>query len=138
MTRFIETSPDAFPVLVSELFERSGKLIIEAPSYKDAALLNSALGVFHFRTVLFAPQYLLLERGGTDHDAHLAFSKIASNEADVIITTPLSSRMFIPDIKGEEITEFRKHSFYKISDVLSLLSTLGYRKVAVVRDPGEY
>lgn len=138
MTRFIETSPDAFPVLVSELFERSGKLIIEAPSYKDASLLNSALGIFRFRTVLFAPQYLMIERGETDHDAHTAFSKMASSEADVIITTPLSSRMLLPDMTGSDAPEFRTNLSYRISDTVSILSSMGYQRTAVVRDPGEY
>lgn len=53
MTRFIETPADGFPVLVRELFKRHGKLLIEAPSFKDGSMLAGALSAFDFEVVFF-------------------------------------------------------------------------------------
>ena len=114
MTRFIETPADGFPVLVNELFKKHGKLLITAPSFKEGSMLAGAISAFNFETVFFAPQFLLLERSGIDPDAQSAFSKIVSKTADVVITTPLSSGMVLPDTEKEK---------------LELKAGLSYRKI---------
>lgn len=137
MTRFIETPADGFPVLVNELFKKHGKLLITAPSFKDGSMLTSALSSFDFETVLFAPQFLLLERSGSDPDVQTAFSKIVSSKIDVVVTTPLSSRMVLPDADREKL-DLKINSSYKISEILSRLALSGYKKVPVVREPGDF
>ena len=135
MTQFIETSPDAFPVLTVDLFNKYGRLIVEMPNFRDASALFSALSAFRLKTLLFAPQFLLLERSGEDGDAQKAYAEIGS-DPDVIVTTPLGGRLFLPDNSAE--LNFRKNSYYRISDVVRSLSELGYRKVQIVRDAGEF
>ncbi|HRQ70635.1 MAG TPA: transcription-repair coupling factor [bacterium] len=137
MTRFIETPADGFPVLVRELFKRHGKLLIEAPSFKDGSMLAGALSAFDFEVVFFAPQFLLLERSGTDPDAQSTFSKIVSKTADVVVTTPLSSRMVIPDIENGRL-DLKTGLNCRISDIINSLVMSGYRKVAVVKEPGDF
>ena len=100
MTQFIETSPDAFPVVTVDLFNKYGRLIVEMPNFRDASALFSALGAFRLKTLLFAPQFLLLERSGEDGDAQKAYAEISSNP-DVIVTTPLGGRLFLPDNSAE-------------------------------------
>jgi transcription-repair coupling factor (superfamily II helicase) len=135
MTEFIETSPDAFPVITVDLFNKYGRLIVEMPNFKDASALFSALSAFRLKTLLFAPQFLLLERSGEEGDAQKAYAGMSANP-DVIVTTPLGGRLFLPDNSAE--LNFKKNSYYKISDVAKSLAGLGYRKVQIVRDAGEF
>ena len=135
MSEFIETSPDAFPVITVDLFNKYGKLIVEMPNFRDASALFSALSAFRLRTLLFAPQFLLLERSGEDTDAQKAYAEMAANP-DVIVTTPLGGRLFLPENSTELI--FKKNSYYRISDIVRSLTELGYRKVQIVRDAGEF
>ena len=138
MTRFIEASPDSFPILVAGLHNEYGNLIVEAPSFQEAASLSSSLSIFKFNTVLFAPQFLLMERGEEDIYVQEAFSKIVQGEADVVVTTPLSDRFFVPDSFEDEKLEFNVNEYYQISSIIASLVRSGYRKVPIVRDPGEF
>ena len=135
MTRFIETSPDAFPIVTVDLFNKYGKLIVQMPSFRDASALVSALSSFRLRTLLFAPQFLLLERSGEDPDMQKVYAEM-SPQPDVIVTTPLGGRLFLPDNSIELV--FKKNSYYRISDVVRSLADLGYKKVQIVRDSGEF
>ena len=135
MVRFIETSPDAFPILAVDLFNKYGKLILQMPNFRDASTIVSALSAFRLRTVLFAPQFLLLERSGEDPDAGKVYAEM-SPQPDIIVTTPLAGRLFLPEISEELI--FKKNSYYRISDLVRSLSDMGYRKVQIVRDAGEF
>ena len=135
MTRFIETSPDAFPILAVDLFNKYGKLILQMPNFRDASTLVSALSAFRLKTVLFAPQFLLLERSGEDPDAVKVYAEM-SPQPDIIVTTPLAGRLFLPENADELV--FKKNSYYRISDVVRSLSDMGYRKVQIVRDAGEF
>ena len=135
MTEFIETSPDAFPVITVDLFNRYGRLIVEMPNFRDASALVSALSAFRLKTLMFAPQFLLLERSGEETDAQKAYAEMAA-DPDVIVTTPLGGRLFLPDDSEELI--FRKNSYYRISEVVRSLTGLGYKKVQIVRDAGEF
>ena len=135
MTRFIETSPDAFPIVTADLFNKYGKLIVQMPSFRDASALVSALSSFRLGTLLFAPQFLLLERSGEDPDMQKVYAEM-SPQPDVIVTTPLGGRLFLPDNSAELV--FKKNSYYRISDVVRSLADLGYKKVQIVRDSGEF
>lgn len=135
MTQFIETSPDAFPVATVDLFNKYGKLIVEMPNFRDASALFSALSAFRLKTLLFAPQFLLLERSGEEVDAQKAYAGMSANP-DVIVTTPLGGRLFLPENSAE--LNFKKNSYYRISDIARSLAGLGYRKVQIVRDAGEF
>lgn len=135
MTEFIETSPDAFPIITVDLFNKYGRLIVEMPNFRDASVLVSALSAFRLRTLLFAPQFLLLERSGEDTDAQKSYAELAS-DPDVIVTTPLGGRLYLPDNSTELV--FKKNSYYRISEVVRSLTELGYRKVQIVRDAGEF
>ena len=84
---------------------------------------------------MFAPQFLLLERSGEERDAQKAYAEMAANP-DVIVTTPLGGRLFLPDNSAELL--FKKNSYYRISEVVRSLTELGYRKVQIVRDAGEF
>ena len=138
MTRFIEASPDSFPILVSRFHREHGNIIVEAPSFQEAASLSSSLSIFNFKTVLFAPSFLLLERGEEDIYVQEAFSKIVAGEADVVVTTPLSNRFFVPDSYEDDHIEFKVNDYYQISSIIASLVKSGYRKVPIVRDPGEF
>ena len=135
MAEFIETSPDAFPIITVDLFNKYGRLIVEMPNFRDASVLVSALSAFRLKTLMFAPQFLLLERSGEERDAQKAYAKMAANP-DVIVTTPLGGRLFLPDNSAELL--FKKNSYYRISEVVRSLTELGYRKVQIVRDAGEF
>jgi len=137
MTRFIETPFDGFPILVNEIFKKHGKLLIEAPSFKDGSALSGALAGFNFETVFFAPQFLLLERSGMDPDAQSAFAKIVSGNVDVVITTPLSSRMTVPAVETHPL-EFIVDSRHSISEILKKLVLFGYKLAPVVKEPGDF
>ncbi len=138
MTRYIETHPDGFIFLIPELLKKHNKLIIEAPTGRDAALLNGALQVFSFKTVLFSPQFLLLERGSFDIDAQTAFAKIVEDSVDVLIVTPLSAKMKVPNICSDEKIIFNVKNNYSVSRIIRTLSGWGYKKVPIVREPGEF
>ena len=135
MTRFIETSPDAFPVVAVDLFNKYGRLIVQMPNFRDASLLVSALSVFRLRSLLFAPQFLLLERSGEEPDIQKVYAGM-SEQPDIIVTTPLGGRLFLPDNSAE--LNFRRNSYYRISDVVLSLTNMGYKKVQIVRDAGEF
>ena len=135
MTKFIETSPDAFPVVAVDLFNKYGKLIIQIPNFRDASSLVSALSAFRLTSLLFAPQFLLLERSGEDPDARTAYAGMFP-QPDIIVTTPLGGRLFIPE-NSEELL-FKKNSYYRISDVVRSLADMGYKKVQIVREAGEF
>ncbi|MGI6394636.1 MAG: transcription-repair coupling factor [bacterium] len=137
MTRFIETPAEGFPLLLKELYKSYGKLLVEAPSFKDGAALVSALLAFNLESVFFAPHYLLLERNGSDPDSQAAFAKIVSNEADIVVTTPLSSRMAVPNLK-DKVLHLKSGNSYTISDILKTLVLFGYKKVSLVREAGDF
>ncbi|HDT11798.1 MAG TPA: hypothetical protein ENN58_03575, partial [bacterium] len=138
MPKYIETHPEGFVFLVPELLKQYGKLVIEAPSTKDAAFLNSALNIFSFKSILFSPQFLLLERGGTDIDAQSTFAKMVEGSVDVLIVTPLSGKLKIPDIDSGEKMVLNRNSYYKISDIIGKIAGWGYKKVSIVREPGDF
>jgi len=138
MTRHIEIHPDGFAFLIVELFKQKGKLTIEAPDSRSGAFLKSALDAFSLKTVLFSPQFLLLERGGSDNDAQTAFSKIVEGDVDVLIVTPLSAKLKVPPVDSGEKIELKKNNYYKVSDIGSALSKWGYRNVPIVREPGDF
>ena len=135
MSEFIETSPDAFPIITVDLFNKYGRLIVEMPNLRDASVLVSALSAFRLKTLMFAPQFLLLERSGEELDAQKAYAEMSENP-DVIVTTPLGGRLFLPDNSAELV--FKKNSYYRMSDVVRSLTELGYRKVQIVHDAGEF
>lgn len=135
MTRYIETSPDAFPVLAVELFKSHGKLLIEVPSHKEATLLANALSAFRLKSLLFSPQFLLLERSGEDFDLQKSYAELDS-DADIVVTTPLGGALYLPDSAGGQL--FRKNSYYRLSEVSASLVNAGYRSVQIVRDAGEF
>ena len=135
MAEFIETSPDAFPIVTVDLFNKYGNLIVEMPNFRDASALVSALSAFKIDAKLFAPQFLLLERSGEDGDAQKVYAELAANP-DIVVTTPLGGRLFIPDMSEKLV--FRKGASYRISAVSLGLANLGYKKVQIVRESGEF
>jgi transcription-repair coupling factor (superfamily II helicase) len=138
MARYIETHPEGFVFLIPELFKKYGKLIIEAPDTEQASFLSGALNTFDINSVLFSPQLLLLERGGTDVDAQTAYSKIIEQTVDVLIVTSVSAKLKIPEIDKDEKIIISKGENYKITEIVKMLITWGYRKVSVVREPGDF
>ncbi len=138
MVRYIETHPEGFVFLVPELLKEYGRLIIEAPDSGQAAYLCSALNSFDFNSVLFSPQILLLERGGTDVDAQTAYSKVVEGIVDVLIVTSVSAGLKVPDFDTEEKLIVEKGKNYRISEMVKLLADWGYKKVSIVREPGDF
>ncbi|MCK5808854.1 transcription-repair coupling factor [bacterium] len=138
MTRYIEITPDGLPLQIVELFNQYGPLLVESSSNEEAAALQSALSHFSFSTELFAPSFLLLERGEVDPQADVALAHILHSSPDVIITTPSSLRLALPHkILTGGITLKTGDSF----DLLLLATELvkmGYQRLPLVRQRGEF
>ena len=62
-------------------------LVIESSSNEEVAALYNALNSFSLSVELFAPSFLLLERGEVDPQADVALSHILHNSPDIVITT---------------------------------------------------
>ncbi len=137
MNRFIETPPHAFPFLANLLFREYGNLLIEAPGAKEAALLYQSLQLFDLKSAIFSPSFLLMERGEIDRAIQHTLSDIAEKKPDILITTPLSRRLYIPTYISDAIL-LKKSATIAISELTRKLAESGYTKVPVVQDFGEF
>ena len=79
------------------------------PSHKEATLLSNALSAFRLKSLLFSPQFLLLERSGEDFDLQKSYAELDS-DPDVVVTTPLGGRLYLPDSAAGQV--FLKNSLY--------------------------
>ncbi len=138
MTKFIESAPQAFPLLAINLFQKHGRIIIQAPGASEAAGLYNALSSFNLRCEIFNPPFLLMERGELESSLSHLISNIIENPPDITILTPLSRRMKIPaHIFGDPL-KLKKGSEHPITPLLQHLASIGYEKVDMVQDFGEF
>lgn len=138
MTVFYESSPQAFPILCLRLFSESGKLLIEAPGAKEAAVVYRALQNFRVNSAIFSPSFLLMERGDIEVNAQQRLFEIITNPPDILVTTPLSRRWRLTEAINSDVITVKPGSIFRLSTLAASLSAMGYLRVPIVQDFGEF
>ncbi len=137
-TTFIETAPEAVPVLIAKLAKEHRRLVIEAPGPREASLLARSLHHFDIDCELFLPPFLLMERGEYDASWEQRFIRLLEKSRGVIVVTPLSRRFRLPAALDSGALRIAPGTRLSTSALSRDLTARGYEAVPIVRAFGEF
>jgi len=137
-TSFIETAPEAVPVLVAGLARQHRRLVIEAPGPREAALLARSLHYFDVDCELFLPPFLLMERGAYDASWEQRLIRLLEKSRGIVVVTPLSRRFRLPAALDAGALRIAPGTRLTATGLSRDLAARGYDPVPIVRGFGEF